>query len=125
MRYTGLKNTCLLGLNGTFYRVNIYVIDKPDGLLLIDTGTESLYELLISKINEVFNSKQIIAVLLTHAHHAGAGSKFLEDGIAVYAPIGDKEIIKNGNKYPGISKQFIYTGYTPLRFLQNGDLYMD
>lgn len=112
-----------LGVNGTFYKVNVYVIDKPDGLLLIDCGAEDLYELLISKISEVFGSKQIIAVLLTHGHadHAGAGSKFLQDGVAIYAPIGDKDMIENGNNYTGVPEQFTYTGYTPTGFLQDGD----
>jgi glyoxylase-like metal-dependent hydrolase (beta-lactamase superfamily II) len=111
-------------LTSAFYKVNIYVIERPEGLVLVDCGAEDLYGLLIAKINEQFCGKPIIAVLLTHGHadHAGAGSRFLKAGVPVYANVGDAYMISTGNNFLGISNPFSYTGYQPTGFVKDGDI---
>jgi glyoxylase-like metal-dependent hydrolase (beta-lactamase superfamily II) len=111
-------------LTSAFYKVNIYVVERQEGLVLIDCGVEDLYDLLIAKINEQFCNKPIIAVLLTHGHadHAGAGSRFLKAGVPVYANIGDAYMISIGNNFLGISNPFSYTGYQLTGFLKDGDI---
>lgn len=108
---------------GSFYKANVYAVGTPDGLILIDCGAEDLYDLLMIEISKKFPKKPVVAVLLTHGHadHAGAGHYFLEEGVPVYAPIGDAYIIAMGNNFPGVPEQFTYTGYQPTGFLYGGD----
>lgn len=110
---------------GSFYKVNVYVFDTKDGLVLVDCGAEALYVPLMEEIGKKFNKKPIAAVLLTHGHadHAGAGHYFVEAGIPVYAPVGDAGIIWMGMHIPGvpIPTDFTYTGYMPTELLFGGE----
>ena len=110
---------------GSFYKVNVYAIKTSDGIVLVDCGVESLYEELMKEINNKFNKKPIVAVLLTHGHadHAGAGHYFVEAGVPVYAPAGDAGIILMGMQIPGvpIPTDFTYTGYMPTVLLLGGE----
>ncbi len=108
---------------GSFYKANVYAFETKEGLVLVDSGAEDLYQSLIEAIEKRFNNKPIIAVLLTHGHadHAGAGSYFLEMGVPVYAPIGDAYLIQTGMNFPGIPSDFTYTGYMPTGYLYGGE----
>jgi glyoxylase-like metal-dependent hydrolase (beta-lactamase superfamily II) len=107
---------------GQFYEVNVYAIRTKEGVVLIDAGAEDMFDLLVAAIDKKFN-KPVIAVLLTHGHadHAGAGSLFLGMGIPVYAPAGDLYIIQQGMNFPGVPREFTYTGYTPTVILNGGE----
>lgn len=69
-----------------------HLIESEDGLILIETGPETVFENLKSAIAEIgLDWKDVKHVLLTHIHfdHAGGAWKFAENGARIYVhPIG-------------------------------------
>ena len=108
---------------GSFYKVNVYAFSTKEGVVLIDSGAEDLYPQLIEKIGKRFNNTPIAAVLLTHGHadHASAGRFFVDQGVPVYAPIGDEWMVLSGLNFPGVPEDFSYTPYTPSGLLYGGE----
>ncbi|MGC8816695.1 MAG: MBL fold metallo-hydrolase [Candidatus Hadarchaeum sp.] len=108
---------------GSFYKVNVYVINLKEGIVLVDCGSESLYSELRQEIGKRFPHSSILAVLLTHGHadHAGAGHYFVEEGMPVYASVADSYLIQMGMNFPGVPSDFAYTGYTPTELLYGGE----
>jgi glyoxylase-like metal-dependent hydrolase (beta-lactamase superfamily II) len=112
-----------------YYRVNLYVVEQDDGLILVDSGVErnlnskakTPWSLLELQIKRTFKNKPILAVLLTHGHkdHADGARRLQENGVTIYASkvsMGmdwDWDLIELGNNLPGVPPQFIYEGYTP------------
>ncbi|MFH2110677.1 MAG: MBL fold metallo-hydrolase [Candidatus Bathyarchaeota archaeon] len=109
---------------GSFYSVNVYVVKTSEGLVLIDCGTEDLAGDLYKMIKKDFKKEDVLAVYLTHGHadHAGGGSYFKDQGISVYAPIGDLPIIRSGAYAPGIPDDFMYIPYEPSDILEFASL---
>lgn len=72
--------------------IGIYLIPSSDGLILIDTGPETVYTHLCDAIRGAgFSPEDVRHVLLTHIHfdHAGGAWKFAEQGAKIYVhPIG-------------------------------------
>jgi len=109
---------------GSFYKVNVYAFSVGGGVVLIDCGAETLYTSLTQEIGKRFHNKPILAVLLTHGHadHAGSGHYFVEAGIPVYASMADVYLIQMGMNFPGVPRDFTYTGYTPTGVLHGGEM---
>lgn len=72
--------------------IGVYLIPSSDGLILVDTGPESVYETLVSAIESAgYDPKDVKHVLLTHIHfdHAGGAWRFAKQGAKIYVhPIG-------------------------------------
>lgn len=72
--------------------IAVYLIESEDGLILVDTGPETVFENLASALSERgYDPGDVRHVLLTHIHfdHAGAAWKFAQAGATVYVhPIG-------------------------------------
>ena len=79
---------------------NTFVIDTPEGLVLIDTGYLPYYLEAQKKVLAFWGleNKKIIAVFLTHAHfdHAGNAHFYEEQGIPVYVGEKDREALMTG-----------------------------
>lgn len=69
-----------------------YLIESSDGLILVETGPETVFENLKQAISEKeYDWKEVRHVLLTHIHfdHAGGAWKFAQNGAKIYVhPIG-------------------------------------
>lgn len=114
-----------LGLDGAYYRVNVYSVKIGHGdFVLIDCGLEGVFNQLKAKILETLH-RLPVAVLITHGHadHAGAGSRFIQLGIPVYAPQGDLWMILTGLNGLGLPPSFTYTAYQPTYILTPGQTY--
>ena len=87
----------LLG-NFLSLRVNVYVLETPDGLCLVDCGPADLYANLRALIAKSFPGKRIQRIYLTHGHadHAGAGGRCANDGIEIWAAEGDRQMLRDG-----------------------------
>lgn len=72
--------------------IGVYLIPSSDGLILVDTGPESVYETLVAAIEAAgYNPKDVKHILLTHIHfdHAGGAWRFAQQGAKIYVhPIG-------------------------------------
>ena len=72
--------------------IAVYLIESEDGLILVDTGPETVFENLAAALSEQGHDvRDVRHVLLTHIHfdHAGAAWKFAEAGATIYVhPIG-------------------------------------
>ena len=111
----------LLG-NFLSLRVNVYVLETPDGLCLVDCGPADLYANLRALIAKSFPGKRIQRVYLTHGHadHAGAGGRCANDGIEIWAAEGDRQMLRDGGP-DGVPKKFRYPGFEATRSLVQGD----
>src|SRR5699024_9744343 len=69
-----------------------YLMKSEDGLILIETGPETVFENLKSALaDRGYDWKEVKHVLLTHIHfdHAGGAWKFAENGAKIYVhPVG-------------------------------------
>ena len=101
---------------GSYYKVNVYGVDVGPGIILIDSGDETLAKELYKSVKKAFK-EPILAVYLTHGHadHAEGGLYFQEKGIPVYAYSYEAPIIMSGAYDPEnpVPEEFTYTGYTP------------
>jgi glyoxylase-like metal-dependent hydrolase (beta-lactamase superfamily II) len=116
VRYTEFVPITIYGFPElAFYTVNVYAVDTKKGVVLVDSGTEDLAQMLYLRVEATFRRKPIIAVLLTHGHadHAGGGGFFQDKGAAVFVGAGDWQMVEKGNAYEGVPDDFRYTGYTP------------
>ena len=100
-----------------YYSVNVYAIDTPDAVYLIDAGYESMAKNLYAKIVSDYGKKPI-TVLLTHGHadHAGGGSYLQSKGATVYVNSWDWEMVKNGYESLYSPPEFQYTGYEAFNY---------
>ena len=103
-------------------RVNVYVLEAPDGLCLVDCGPYGLYTGLRALIARSFPGKSIRRIYLTHGHadHAGAGARCANDGIELWAAEGDRQMLRNGGP-DGVPSLFRYPGFEPTHPLVQGD----
>ncbi|MGI4022487.1 MAG: MBL fold metallo-hydrolase [Janthinobacterium lividum] len=124
--------------------VNVFLVDHPSGLILIDTGPKGSKELIFEGIRQI--GKQLYDlqfIILTHAHHDHSGSlaAILKTvSVPVYASSLCAEMIKNGIAFQPQSKflafmlrlitlfgwirlQFLYIDQinSPINIVQEGD----
>lgn len=80
---------------------NVYGIDTPEGVVIIDTGLNQEDMQCVDKRLQQWGlaSKPILAVLITHAHfdHAGNAYAFRERGAVICAGDGDAQGIVAGD----------------------------
>lgn len=79
-----LIDTCFLGESDV---IGVYLIESNDGLILIETGPETVAERLQEGIRRHGHDwRSVKHVLLTHIHfdHAGGAWKFAEQGAQIY-----------------------------------------
>jgi glyoxylase-like metal-dependent hydrolase (beta-lactamase superfamily II) len=83
--------------------VNVYLIEEPDGYVLIDTGFPKSADKILKGIETVgVAPNQIRHIILTHAHpdHIGSAAALKKaTGAAVYAHAVDASIIEAGTGY--------------------------
>ena len=81
-------HTLDLKFQGHSSAIAAFLVEGPDGLILIETGPESTRENLLAAVKNLGFSveKDIAAVFVTHIHldHAGAAGWFAGQGIPVY-----------------------------------------
>lgn len=72
--------------------IAVYLIESDDGLILVDTGPETVFDSLIEAIAaQGYDWRDVQHILLTHIHfdHAGAAWKFAQNGAKIYVhPVG-------------------------------------
>ncbi len=64
-----------------------YLIESPDGLILVDTGPSTVYENLVAGIKDLGHEPEDVKhILLTHIHldHSGGAWQFANKGARVY-----------------------------------------
>lgn len=86
---THVIDTCFLGQTSV---IGLYLIESRDGLILVETGPETVFDRVQEAIAAAgFDWRDIRHVLLTHIHfdHAGGAWRFAQEGARVYVhPIG-------------------------------------
>jgi glyoxylase-like metal-dependent hydrolase (beta-lactamase superfamily II) len=90
-----------------------YIVETPQGLILVDSGLDSEAKLLRSQMAELrLDWKRVRAILLTHAHadHSG-GAEWLKTatGAKIYAGEGDGTVLRSGKP----REAFFSTFYMP------------
>lgn len=77
---------------GETHVIGTYIIESEDGLIIVDSGPETVFEHFKKAFRQKgFHWQEVKHVLLTHIHfdHAGAAWKFAENGAKIYVhPIG-------------------------------------
>lgn len=101
----------------TLKNVNLFLLDRPDGCVLIDTGFPDSAQTVISALNELGKKPTDIRhILLTHAHpdHIGSAAMLKKlSGAEVYIHSLDADIARNGNGFrpvypaPGLLNWFM------------------
>jgi glyoxylase-like metal-dependent hydrolase (beta-lactamase superfamily II) len=94
-----------------------YVVETPEGLVLIDSGLEEDATLLKSQMAELgLDWRALRAILLTHAHgdHCG-GAQYLraKTGARVYAGMGDAAVLSAGEPQEAFFSTFFMPNDTP------------
>ena len=78
---------------------NCYLVDAPDGLLLVDTGTGlGVAEILENIHREGFQANDLTHILVTHAHlgHWGGAPELREKtGAQIWAPAAGQHLMEN------------------------------
>lgn len=112
----------------TLPTVNVFLVDHPAGLILIDTGPKGSKDLIFQGIRQIGKQPEDLrSIILTHAHHDHSGSlaAILETvNVPVYASALCAEMIKNGIAFWPSSKILTFLlklltlyGKIPLQFL--------
>lgn len=111
----------LLG-NCVSLRLNVYILETPDGLCLVDCGPSDLYADLRALLAKSFPGKKIQRIYITHGHadHAGSGGRCVNDGIEIWAAEGDRQMLRNGGP-DGVPALFRYPGFEITHSLAQGD----
>lgn len=90
-------HTIDLKFQGVKEIIAAFLVEGPEGLVLIETGPESCHKTLISEIEALgFSPTDFQAVFVTHIHldHAGGAGWWAEQGIPVHVhPKGAKHLI--------------------------------
>jgi len=88
--------------------VNVFLVDLPSGLILIDTGPKGSKDLIFEGTKKIGKQPEDLkAIILTHAHydHAGSVAAILETvQVPVYASALCAEMIKKGIAFKTSSK---------------------
>lgn len=94
-----------------------YVIETPQGLVLVDTGLDDDARILKSKISKLgLDYKSIRAILLTHVHgdHCGGAERLrLETGAQVYAGQADAPVLAAGEPREAFYSTFSMPDHSP------------
>jgi len=77
---------------------NVYLITKPEPFV-IDTGSYTERENILTKISEIIDPKKITAVLLTHMHYDHSGNVNLFPKAKIYAHKKELEDYKEDTGY--------------------------
>lgn len=97
LRFTIKIHTIDLNFQGVREAIASYLIEGPEGLILIETGPESCRETLIDEIKALgFSPGDVAAVFVTHVHldHSGGAGWWASQGIPVHVhPKGAKHLI--------------------------------
>ncbi len=92
--------------------VNVFLVDHPAGLILIDTGPKGSKDLIFSAIRQIGKQpEELKYIILTHAHHDHSGSlaSILETvNVPVYASKLCAERIKKGIAFQPTSKTLTF-----------------
>ena len=90
-------HTIDLSFENTVGIIASFLVEGPDGTVLIETGPESCREVLLSEIRELgFDPESIKGVFVTHIHldHSGGAGWWAQQGIPVFVhPKGARHLI--------------------------------
>ena len=94
-----------------------YVVETPEGLILIDSGLDSDAQLLKSEMAKLnLDWKRLHAIFLTHVHgdHSG-GAEHLraETGAKVYSGKGDASVLREGSSRDAFFGTFKMPDHSP------------
>ena len=92
--------------------VNVFLVDHPFGLILIDTGPKGSKDLIFEGIRQIGKQPENIqCIVLTHAHndHSGSLASILETiQVPVYASALCAKMVKKGTAFEPESKLFSF-----------------
>lgn len=92
--------------------VNVFLVDHPSGLILIDTGPKGSKDFIFKGIRQIGKQPQDLRyIILTHAHHDHSGSlaSILETvQVPVYASTLCAKMVKKGIAFEPESKLFAF-----------------
>jgi len=87
----------------THKNVNVFLLDLPDGLVLIDTGLPGTEEIILQALTELRRQPEDIRwIVLTHAHpdHIGSAAALKRlTGAKIYIHSLDAEIARRGSGF--------------------------
>ena len=94
-----------------------YVVETPEGLILVDSGLDPDAGLLKAQMDSLgLDWKRVRAILLTHAHGdhvGGAESLRAATGATVYAGEGDASVLRAGKPREAFFSSFYMPGHDP------------
>ncbi|PNI07283.1 MBL fold metallo-hydrolase [Arthrobacter sp. AFG7.2] len=92
--------------------VNFYLVESPDGLILVDSGLPASWKTLDDSIRGLGHSvDDIAALVLTHAHfdHLGLAHRLhTEFGVPVWVHGGDSYIARHPYRYRHEKSRFVF-----------------
>ncbi|TYL36176.1 hypothetical protein CV102_23835 [Natronococcus pandeyae] len=112
------------------YDCNVYLVDAPDGPVLVDTGSGRDTERILQNARDAIGEP--VAAVLTHAHadHSQGGPDLQDRSIPVVAPSPSRELLalgsddelgitaaKRDDVYPA---EYEFTNYRPDRTVEPG-----
>ncbi len=95
----------------------VYVVDTPEGLILVDSGLDKNAVVLKAELAKVgLDWKRVRAILLTHVHgdHSGGAEALrVSTGAKLYAGAGDVAVLAMGRPREAVFSTFYMPEYAP------------
>jgi glyoxylase-like metal-dependent hydrolase (beta-lactamase superfamily II) len=92
--------------------VNFYLVESPDGLILVDSGLPASWKTLDHSVRGLGHSvDDVVALVLTHAHfdHLGLAHRLhTEYGVPVWVHGGDSYIARHPYRYRHEKSRFVF-----------------